>query len=87
MRQKGLRIPVTSFDGQFSKEALRGPNMESLTILQLMKDVWKKSARTDVWVKYGMRYGPVKSYPVSRNLYFNDEWTYNRPNSCWEKEK
>ena len=43
LHEKGLNVSVLSFDGQFAKEAFRGEDLRPLTIVQLMKDVWKES--------------------------------------------
>ena len=43
--QKGMYVPVASFDGQWYRLAVRDANDNPLTKLQLQKDVWKSAQK------------------------------------------
>lgn len=42
----GIYVPVTSFDGQWFRLAVRSASGNPLTLLQLMKDVFQKAKAT-----------------------------------------
>ncbi|MEW8546432.1 MAG: YqaJ viral recombinase family protein, partial [Candidatus Thiodiazotropha sp.] len=44
--KKGLHVPAISFDGQWHNIAVRSCDNKPLTLLQLQKDVWRESERT-----------------------------------------
>ena len=44
-KDAGLHVPVLAFDGQFYKLAVRDENDYPLTLLQLMKDTWRKATK------------------------------------------
>ena len=44
--RKGLHVPAVSFDGQWHNMAVRSLQKKPLTMLQLQKDVWRESEKT-----------------------------------------